>query len=148
ARTRALNENLPHRQRGNGEEMRAVREWPRLLGGQADKRFVDERGRLQGLPRPLASDVAGGDATKLVVDERHQGNGVGGHFSRTVCARVFEAEDCPLKMTSDPISSASFDGDLSNDDVLHRAIAIASLRPPDLAHDLHAVDDFAEYGVA
>ena len=42
------------------------------LGGQADERFVDERSGLQRLARALAPDVACGDATQLVVDERHE----------------------------------------------------------------------------
>ncbi len=69
---RALDEDLPHRQRGDGEEVRASIEVPRALGRHAHERFVHESRGLKGLPGTLASDVAGGDAPQLVVDERHQ----------------------------------------------------------------------------
>jgi len=68
----ALDENLPHRERGDGEEVRAAVELADALGGEADEGLVDERGGLNGLPRPLAPHVAGRDAPQLVVDERHQ----------------------------------------------------------------------------
>jgi hypothetical protein len=50
----------------------AVLKLARPFGGEPHERFVDERRRLQGLPRALAAHVAGGDAAQLVIDERHQ----------------------------------------------------------------------------
>src|SRR5258705_12594116 len=44
--------------------------------------------------------------------------------------------------------SASFDSDLLNDDVFHRAIAIARLDAANPAHDIHPVHHFPEDGVA
>ena len=51
ARPRALHEDLAHRERGDGEEVRAVGELARPLGGEPDERFVDERRGLQRLAR-------------------------------------------------------------------------------------------------
>ena len=84
-RPRALHEDLPHRERRDGQEVRAAVEVTGALAGEPDERFVDQCGGLQRLTRPLAAHVAGGDASQLVVDERHQlGNGVGSHLLRAV----------------------------------------------------------------
>jgi hypothetical protein len=78
ARTGALHEDLPHRQRGNGHEVGAVLEVSRALRGRADERLVDERRGLQRLPGTFASDVSGGNPPQLVVHERHQRADVAG----------------------------------------------------------------------
>ena len=71
-RARALHQNLPHRERRDGEEVRAVLPVVRVLGDQPDVGFVDERRRLQRLPGLLAAEVRRGQPAQLVVDERHQ----------------------------------------------------------------------------
>ena len=58
ARPGPLHEDLSHRQRGDGEKVRAAVELSRALAGEADEGLVDERSRLDGLARPLASHVA------------------------------------------------------------------------------------------
>src|SRR5688572_32966104 len=72
ARAGALHEDLPHRQRRNGEEVRAV--LPRLVFflAQSQKRFVDQGGGLQRLARPLVAQVVGREPPQLVIYLRHQ----------------------------------------------------------------------------
>jgi hypothetical protein len=52
--------------------MGAVLEAARFLVDKPDERLVDERGRLERLPRTLPANVARGKTAQLVVDERHQ----------------------------------------------------------------------------
>ena len=70
-RARALDENLPHRSRGDADEVPLV--VPRRAGArQPQIRLVHERGRLQRLPRPLAPHVGGREAAQLVIDPRRE----------------------------------------------------------------------------
>ena len=69
AGARALDEDLPHRPRGDADEMALV--VPRRAGaGQPEVGLVDERRRLEGLARPLPPHVGPGDPAQLVVNER------------------------------------------------------------------------------
>ena len=71
-----IDEDAPHRAGGDGEEVTTV--LPGHVGlGEAQEGFVDERGRLQRVRRPLAAHVAARQAVQLRVDERRQlGEGV------------------------------------------------------------------------
>ena len=71
-RAGALHEDLSHRQRGDGQEVRLVGELARPFGGESNVGFVDERRGLQRLAWALAADVSRRDAAQLVIDERHQ----------------------------------------------------------------------------
>ena len=73
ARPRALHQDLPHRQRGDGEEVRAVLELARRARpASRTKASLTSAVACSVWPGPLAADVAGRDAPQLVVDERHQ----------------------------------------------------------------------------
>ena len=76
ARARALHQNLAHRSRGDADEMPLV--VPRRAGArQAQVHLVDQRRRLQRLPRPLAPHVGAGETPQLVIHARREFVGVG-----------------------------------------------------------------------
>lgn len=64
-------EDAAHHLRGHAEQMGAVGKVNAMLPEQAHVGFVDERGGLQSVAVALAAHVAGGQAVKLVIDERH-----------------------------------------------------------------------------
>ena len=77
ARPRALHQDLPHRQRGNRQEVRAV--LPRLVLFLAEPQegFVHERGGLQRLTRAFLPQVIRREPPQLVVNLRHEFRRVG-----------------------------------------------------------------------
>ena len=72
ARARALDQDLPHRVRRDGAEVRAVLPALRPILQQPQIRLVDERRRLQRLPGTLAAQIARRQAPQLLVDDRQQ----------------------------------------------------------------------------
>ena len=67
-----LGEDAPHDERGDREKVDAVGELRPALAGELEKGLVDERGRLQGVPGPLAAQLAVGDPLELRVEERKE----------------------------------------------------------------------------
>jgi hypothetical protein len=70
----AVDQDLPHRSRRNRHEVIAVLPDGRCVG-EAEIRFVDQRGRLQRLARSLASQVRGSKAFQFGIDLIGQGRG-------------------------------------------------------------------------
>ena len=70
--TGVVDKDPPHDLRGHTKEMRAIPPIDPPLIDQSQIRFVDERRRLQGVPHPLASKLARGDAAQLGIHERQQ----------------------------------------------------------------------------
>jgi hypothetical protein len=69
-RHRIVDEDAPHRLRGNGEIVRAVLPLDAVELGQLEPRFVDEGRRAQRVTGPLVAQLPRGDPAKLVIDER------------------------------------------------------------------------------
>jgi len=72
-RPRAFHQDLPHGVGGNREEMCAVVRGQVAAGRQAQPGFMDQPGRVEGLPGTFAPHLASRDAAQLVVDQRQQG---------------------------------------------------------------------------
>ena len=72
ARARPLDQDLPHRVRGDGGEVGAVLPALGAVLEELEVRLVDERRRLQRLARALALQVVRREAPQLGVDQRHQ----------------------------------------------------------------------------
>ncbi len=70
-----VDQDPPHRLRGDREEVPAVLPLDSGLVDQPEVGLVDERGRLQRLVRPFAAELAPGDRAQLAVDPRHQALG-------------------------------------------------------------------------
>ena len=68
-----IDENAPHRLRGQRVELLAVLELEAVLAHQAKPGFVHERGRLQRVAAPLAPEVRVRNLSQLGVDDGHQG---------------------------------------------------------------------------
>ena len=67
-----IDEDATHDFGGEGVEVGAVFEGGVVLFDHAHVGFVDERGGLQGMVRPLVAHVAGGDFVEFRIDERGQ----------------------------------------------------------------------------
>ena len=63
-----IDENTPHLSRGNSEKMQAILKPHRRPAGEPQKRFTDQRRRLQGVADKLAGEQTFGDAAQVVVD--------------------------------------------------------------------------------
>ena len=72
ARARPLDQDLPHRVRGNRAEVRAILPAIRPILHQAQIRLVDEAGGLKRLPGTLAAKVAGREPPQFLIDDRQQ----------------------------------------------------------------------------
>ena len=72
ARAGALDQDLPHRVRGDRAEVRPVLPAARAILEQSKVGLVHERRRLQRLARTFASQVARRQPPKLLVDDRQQ----------------------------------------------------------------------------
>ena len=72
ARAGPLDEDLPHRVRGDRAEVGAVLPAIGPVLHQAQVRLVDEAGRLERLPGPLAAQIARREPPQLLVDDRQQ----------------------------------------------------------------------------
>ena len=68
----SLDENLAHRVRRDGAEMRAVLPPPGLVLQETQVRLMDERRRLQRLAGPLATEITRRKAPELLVHDRQQ----------------------------------------------------------------------------
>jgi hypothetical protein len=65
-----FDEDVPHRPRGGAEEVAAALPAGVLIAHQAQVRFVDEGGRLQGLARRQSASHRGSQSAQLRVDDR------------------------------------------------------------------------------
>ena len=72
ARPRMIDEHAPHESRRDAEKVRPVLPPKPPCAGQPQKRFVDQRCRLQGVIAPFAAHVRAGQAAQLRLDERQQ----------------------------------------------------------------------------
>jgi len=70
ARLGMVHQNLPHRSRGNREEMGTALKCPVLLTHHFQIGFVDEDRRLKGIARLLLAPHPPGDSMQLGVDHR------------------------------------------------------------------------------
>lgn len=70
ARLGMVHQNLPHRSRGNREEMGTALKCPVLLTHHFQISFVDEDRRLKGIARLLLAPHPPGDSMQLGVDHR------------------------------------------------------------------------------
>ncbi len=70
-RARAHLDDIPSA-RGDAKEMRATFPAELMLGNQTQVGLVDERGRLQGLPRPFTTELPPRDAAQLAVYDRQE----------------------------------------------------------------------------
>ena len=67
-----LNQDSPHGLSGRSEEVGTVLPLAGAGTAQAQPRFVDESGRLQGMPLGLGGHLRRGDAFQLVVNQGQQ----------------------------------------------------------------------------
>ena len=67
-----VHEDVPHHASRHGEEMRAIVPGHLRRVDEPDIRLVDERRRLEAVPRALARHAAPRDLVQLPVDERNQ----------------------------------------------------------------------------
>ena len=67
-----IHQDPPHQAGGDGEELRAILPVRLALFHQLQVRLVDQRGGLQGVVRPFAAHVAGGQAMQLAFDQRRE----------------------------------------------------------------------------
>ncbi len=65
-----INQNAAHRFGGGGKEVRAILPVRLGIAAQPQPGFVDERGGLQGLPRPFARHFRGGELPQFLVHKR------------------------------------------------------------------------------
>jgi hypothetical protein len=72
ARLGMVHQNLPHRSRGNREEMGTALKCPVLLTHHFQISFVDEDRRLKGIARLLLAPHPSGDSMQLGVDHRRE----------------------------------------------------------------------------
>src|SRR5215472_6671064 len=68
-RTREIHKHSTHHLRGDGEEMNAVFPFEPLEIGQTQIRFVNQRGRLERVPRPLAGHIVTRQAPQFVIND-------------------------------------------------------------------------------
>ena len=71
-RAGAVDENPAHHLRRHTEELRAILPGGPVLIDQPQVRLVDERGRLQRMPRALAAELGRGAPPELLVHEGNQ----------------------------------------------------------------------------
>src|SRR5215472_14578751 len=65
-----LDKDAPHRVGGGGEEMAAIRPGRAVrVADQPEVCLVDQRGRLEGLVRRLASELGVGEPSQLVIND-------------------------------------------------------------------------------
>ena len=69
---RVVDQDLPHKLRGDGKKMRTILPLRQVLLRHAYVRFMNQRGALQGVIGAFFLKIAAGDAVEFVVDERHQ----------------------------------------------------------------------------
>src|SRR5215207_6612199 len=69
---RVVEQDASHDLRGDGEEVRAVLPVHALLVDEPEVRLVDERRRLERVPRVLAPHEVARDAVQLSLDEREE----------------------------------------------------------------------------
>jgi hypothetical protein len=67
-----IDQDPAHHLRRNAVKMRATLPGNALLPDEPQVRFVDEGGRLKGVVGSLATEVRGGAAPQLLVDQGHQ----------------------------------------------------------------------------
>ena len=72
-----VHEDTPHHSGRDGEKLGAILPRHLPLVDQPQKRFMNERRRLQGVIRPLAAKVSGRTAAKLFVQEGNESLGCG-----------------------------------------------------------------------
>ena len=68
---RMVDQNAPHELGGDAEELGAVLPLDTALIDHSQVCFVDERGRLKRVIAPLPLEIAPGQVTELLVNERH-----------------------------------------------------------------------------
>ena len=64
-----IDQDPPHRLRGDAEELGPVLPGERFRGSQPQEGFVDQQGRLQGMVGALAAHLALGDLVQLGLDQ-------------------------------------------------------------------------------
>ena len=69
---RVIYQNVAHDLGGQGEEVRFVLPVNRILTGQLQIGFVDERGGLQGMLRAFGLKLPCGYPPQIVINQRHQ----------------------------------------------------------------------------
>ena len=69
---RVIHQDLSHDSRGQIKKVRAVLPANLPCTGQAQERFIDQCGRLQGVPLPLASHIASGQPAQLRFHQRNE----------------------------------------------------------------------------
>ena len=126
ARARPLDQDLAHRVRRDGAEVRAVLPAAGLVLQEAQVGFVDERRRLQRLAGPLAARGSWPRAAAAP--------------GRRSAAATRATADRP-RPSGDPL-----DGDLVHHDRLDRAILPPGRHRADLLDDVEPFDDLAEHG--
>ena len=67
-----IDQNLPHKLRGNGKKMGTILPLRQVLLGQAYVSFVNQCGALEGMVGTFSLKIAAGDSVEFVVDQRHQ----------------------------------------------------------------------------
>src|SRR5262249_46179677 len=72
ARSRVIDEHVPHESRRDAQKVRAVLPAKLTGSGQPQKRFIDEGGDLKGVIASLATHVAAGEPSQLRLDDGDQ----------------------------------------------------------------------------
>ena len=72
ASLRSIDQDMPHRERRDGEEVRTVAPLRRRLVDEFDVRLVDERGRRERAAASTDRKLSMGDGAQLPVHDRHE----------------------------------------------------------------------------
>jgi hypothetical protein len=72
ARSGVVDEHASHQARGDAHEVRAILPLNVTGAGEAEKRFVHERGRLERVAFPLAPHAAARQSPQLGFNQRHE----------------------------------------------------------------------------
>ena len=72
AGARVIDEDAPHQPRGHREELRAISPPHAAHAREPQKRFVDERRRLQRMVAPFATHLPPRHAAQVAVHDRHE----------------------------------------------------------------------------
>ena len=68
-----VDEDAAHGRGRHAEEVLSIRELSfRLIADQTQVGFVDQRGSVERLPRPLLRQLLGGELAQLLVDQRQE----------------------------------------------------------------------------
>jgi hypothetical protein len=107
---RVIDQDAAHHLRGQREKVRAVLPGNPVLPHQPQVRLVDQRRGLEGVVRPLASQIRAGSSPQFTVDHRYQ-----------IVAR--------LQVTTAPRTQQAADSASLTLRLVHEASAADALRP-------------------